>query len=85
MKKHQRMVRKVMSARGHKLFVCALVTATMQMSIPVVAENLTGGGKLTDLQAVEQERIVTGTVVDEHGEPLIGVSVMKLERSCNRS
>ena len=76
MKKHQRMVRKVMSARGHKLFVCALVTATMQMSIPVVAENLTGGGKLTDLQAVEQERIVTGTVVDEHGEPLIGVSVM---------
>lgn len=43
MKKHQRMVRKVMSVRGHKLFVCALVTATMQMSIPVVAENLTGG------------------------------------------
>lgn len=44
MKKHQRTAHSATSAAGRKLFVCALATALMQMSFPVVAEELAGGG-----------------------------------------
>lgn len=37
--------------------------------------NLTGGVKSTNSQVVNQTRTVTGTILDETGEPLIGVSV----------
>lgn len=39
-------------------------------------KNRVGGGKSLNSQVVNQAKTVNGTVVDENGEPLIGVSVL---------
>ena len=39
-------------------------------------KNLCGGGKTTNPQEIQQTRNLTGKVLDEKGEPMIGVSVL---------
>ncbi len=49
----------------------------MLFSSPVMAANSLGGGSFpSDSQRVQQSQGVVGLVLDEYGEPMIGVSVM---------
>ncbi len=75
MKKNQKTVRSLMGAKGRSFLVCGLSAAMLAFASPMMAENSVGGGKNLDLQVVSQQKTVTGTVVDENGEPLIGVSI----------
>lgn len=58
-----------------KASVWGLSAVMFLSAFPVMAENPWGGVKVTDSQVVNQTRTVTGTVVDDTGEPLIGVSI----------
>ena len=67
------------SLRGNSIFMkyasCGLLTSMMLLSAPVYAG--TGGAtRSVYAQSVNQARVLTGTVVDEHGEPVIGASVL---------
>lgn len=76
MKKNQWMVRSFLDAQKHRALVwgfsaaLASLAGTLQAATPALAEDITLS------QSVEQTKTVTGTVVDETGEPLIGVSVL---------
>ncbi len=71
------MVRLVTGAKGRCLLMGGLSAAILFAASPVMAGNPTwGGGKNSDSQVVKQANAVSGTVVDENGEPLIGVSVL---------
>ncbi len=59
---------------GRSFFVWGLSAALF--SLPVAAENAWGGVKSSNPQEVQQTRNVTGQVLDENGEPMIGVSVL---------
>ena len=59
---------------GRSFFVWGLSAALF--SLPVAAENAWGGVKSPNPQEVQQTRNVTGQVLDENGEPMIGVSVL---------
>ncbi len=60
---------------GRSLFVWGL-SATL-FSLPLAAGNAWGGElKSSNPQEVQQTRNVTGKVLDENGEPMIGVSVL---------
>lgn len=77
MKKNQRTVRFLTSAKGSRFLVWGLSAAMMSMTaVSAMAESPLGKGNVTDLQVVTQEKHVTGTVLDETGEPMIGVSVL---------
>ena len=76
MKKNQRTVRFLIGAKGSRFLVWGLSAAMMSMAFPAMAENPLGGGKVSDSQVVTQNKTVTGTIVDETGEPMIGVSVL---------
>ena len=62
------------SIYGRSFFVWGL--STMLFSLPLAAETAVGGVKNVNSQEVQQTRNVTGQVLDENGEPLIGVSVI---------
>ena len=76
MKRKQRTVRFLTSVKGSKFLVWGLLAAMMSLAFPAMAENPLGGGKVIDLQVVTQDKTLTGTIVDETGEPMIGVSVL---------
>ena len=76
MKKNQRTVRFLIGAKGSRFLVWGLSAAMMSMAFPAMAENPLGGGKVSDSQVVAQNKTMTGTIVDETGEPMIGVSVL---------
>ena len=59
---------------GRSLFVWGLSAALF--SLPLAAENAWGGVRTANPQEVQQTRNVTGQVLDENGEPMIGVSVL---------
>ena len=59
---------------GRSFFVWGL--SAVLFSLPVAAENAWGGVKSSNPQEVQQTRNVTGQVLDENGEPMIGVSVL---------
>ncbi len=63
-------------AKGSKFLVLGLSAAMMSLALPAMAEKAVGGGNVADQQVVTQEKTVTGTVLDENGEPMIGVSVL---------
>lgn len=50
--------------------------SAMLLSAPAYAESPRGGVNPAYNQEVQQERNITGTVLDERGEPMIGVSVL---------
>ncbi len=80
MKKDQKSMRlfKGANARnyGRTFLVWGLSVAMMSFTLPIQAENPGKGVASTNSQVVNQTRTVTGTVIDETGEPLIGVSVL---------
>ena len=76
MKAHRRTARSLTGAKGNKLLCLGLTAAMMPLTIPTMAEIARGGGKFVDTQEITQQNTVTGTIVDENGEPMIGVSVM---------
>ncbi len=62
-----------------KMFVCGFSAALMTLSaLPVNVQGAVGGVKFntSELREIQQTRTVTGQVVDENGEPMIGVSVL---------
>lgn len=59
---------------GRSFFVWGLAAALF--SLPAMAETVVGGVKSPNPQEVQQTRNVTGQVLDENGEPMIGVSVL---------
>lgn len=62
-----------------KMFVCGFSAALMTLSaLPVNVQGAVGGGifNTSELREIQQSRTVTGQVVDENGEPMIGVSVL---------
>jgi len=73
-------------SKDMKLFSCeslrmtnAALLLAATLCLPSAAEAALGGGKngasAAAAQAVQQSRTVTGTVVDESGEPMIGVTI----------
>ncbi len=59
---------------GRSFFTLGLA---LMCSFPVNADNmLLGGGKISNYQEINQQRSVSGQVLDENGEPMIGVSVL---------
>ncbi len=54
-----------------------LCTALFPVALAVNANELVGSGDAASLQLDQQQRLVTGTVTDENGEALIGVSVVE--------
>lgn len=67
------------SATGRALYSRSVLMwglSAMLLSLPATAENVHGGGKTADTQVIQQSREVTGQVLDETGEPMIGVSVL---------
>ena len=59
---------------GRSLFVWGLSAALMTMSLPMSAAL--GNVASLNPQEIQQTRNVTGQIVDEKGEPMIGVSVL---------
>ena len=63
-----------------KMFVCGFSAALMTLSaLPVNVQGAVEGGvkfNTSELREIQQTRTVTGQVVDENGEPMIGVSVL---------
>lgn len=51
-------------------------TAMMLLAVGVPAHYANASSSTTGVAAVQQQANITGNVVDEHGEPLIGVSVV---------
>ena len=64
----------VVNAQGLGRSFCVWGLSAMLFSLPVAANAW--GGKVTNPQEVQQTRNVTGQVLDEKGEPMIGVSVL---------
>lgn len=75
MKQNQKTVRFLTSAKGCRFLVWGLSVAMMTFAFPAQAEKAWGRVNDSNSQVVNQTRTVTGTVLDETGEPLIGVSV----------
>ncbi len=69
-------MRSLMSAKGSRFLALGLSVAMMSVPVMSYAEKSWGGGKSLNSQVVNQAKTVNGTVVDENGEPLIGVSVL---------
>lgn len=59
---------------GRSFFVWGL--SAMLVSLPATAENAWGGVEKANPQELQQTRNITGQVLDENGEPMIGVSVL---------
>ena len=60
---------------GRALVICGLAIGTLSMPVPMIAEIVSGGVKLAETQQVNQSKTVKGKVIDDHGDPLIGVTV----------
>ncbi len=60
--------------RGRSFFVWGLCVALC--SLPAASETVRGGVKNVCSQEISQTRTVSGQVLDENGEPMIGVSVL---------
>lgn len=54
---------------------CGLLASMMLLSYPTNA-NAGGATRIDYAQSVNQVKVLTGTVVDEHGDPVIGASVL---------
>lgn len=54
---------------------CGLLASMMLLSYPTNA-NAGGATRIDYAQSVNQVKMLTGTVVDEHGDPVIGASVL---------
>lgn len=70
---------KVNMKNNSKMFVCGFSAALMTLSaLPVNVQGAVEGVKFntSELREIQQTRTVTGQVVDENGEPMIGVSVL---------
>ena len=50
--------------------------SSLLIAAPLSAKVVCGGGKTTNPQEVLQSKTVSGQVLDEKGEPMIGVSVL---------
>lgn len=59
---------------SHSVFTWGL--SAMLFSLPATMVNTWGGEKTVISQAVQQNHNVTGKIIDENGEPMIGVSVL---------
>ena len=59
---------------SHSVFTWGL--SAMLFSLPATMVNTWGGEKTIISQAVQQNHNVTGKIIDENGEPMIGVSVL---------
>lgn len=59
---------------GRPLLLGVLSAAFFCTSVPAMAEQ--NGGDLISVASVNQEKPVQGTILDENGEPLIGVTVL---------
>lgn len=59
---------------GKPLFLGVLSAAIFSNSMPVMAEQ--NVSDLMSVESVSQEKTVQGTILDENGEPLIGVTVL---------
>lgn len=53
-----------------------LLTSMFCLTGSVYAHSMEGGGKSLETQVVNQTKTIVGTVLDEAGEPMIGVSVL---------
>ena len=62
--------------KGHTLLACSLSAAMLSLASTAMAEPIIGGGNYPVSQVVNNEQTITGQVVDETGEPMIGVSVL---------
>lgn len=65
----------LLNRHGRALAICGLAVGTLSMPCSAVAGPVSGGVKLVETQGVNQSKTVKGKVVDENGEPLIGVTV----------
>ena len=77
--KYQKNMRHLLDVLSHRhgraLVICGLAVGTLSMPVPIVAGRVFGGVKSTETQQVNQSKTVKGKVVDDNGEPLIGVTV----------
>lgn len=61
---------------GRALVTCGLAIGTLSMPCTAVADPVSVGGvKITETQGINQSKTINGKVVDENGDPLIGVTV----------
>lgn len=69
-----------LSFKADSRLACGIITAAMISGSALVsyAGDKMGGVELSVSQSVSQKYTVSGTVVDESGEPMIGVSVLVL-------
>lgn len=60
---------------GRSFFICGL--SALLLSLPATAETAWGGElNYNSPQEIQQSKNITGRVLDENGEPMIGVSVL---------
>jgi TonB-linked SusC/RagA family outer membrane protein len=76
MKKEKQKVSSFMSSRGNRFLVWGFSAAMLSMALPVSAEGNQSMGTSTLAEVQVNNKTVSGTVLDESGEPLIGVSVL---------
>ncbi len=62
--------------RGRILAMCALAVGSLAMSSDVLATESLGQAEIPVSQASAQNSYIKGTVTDESGEPMVGVTVM---------
>ena len=74
--KTRRLFASAYGCKASRSFLIWGLSAAMSISvIPVMAE-ISVGEKNYDTQIVSQTKTITGTIIDETGEPMIGVSVL---------
>ena len=72
--KKERVLESTRIRYSHSFFTLGLA---LMCSFPVNADNmLLGGGKISNYQEINQQRSVSGQVLDENREPMIGVSIL---------
>ena len=74
--KTRRLFASAYGCKASRSFLIWGLSAAMSISvIPMMAE-ISVGEKNYDTQIVSQTKTITGTIIDETGEPMIGVSVL---------
>ena len=74
--KTRRLFASAYGCKASRSFLIWGLSAAMFISvIPMMAE-VSVGGKNIGVQIVSQTKNITGTIIDETGEPMIGVSVL---------
>ena len=57
-------------------FACGISLGLVSLPLSTFANNWSGQQSSAILKSVQQNRIITGNIIDESGEALIGVSVL---------